>query len=64
MVATWSCVVVVGGAPWETTMLTELPGATGVPALGLEEMITLAGTVGDCWLVTLPTLRPACWMSV
>jgi hypothetical protein len=57
-------VVVVGGAPEETTMLTELPGATGVPAFGLEEMTTPAvGYWVDVWLVTLPTLRPACWRS-
>ena len=36
-------VVVGGGGPAETTMLTELPGVTEVPAAGSEEMTTLAG---------------------
>lgn len=50
-------VVVVGGGPLETTMSTELPGATELPALGLVEMICPAGAF-DVWLVMLPTTRP------
>jgi hypothetical protein len=55
-------VVVVGGAPDDTTMLTALPGATWVPAGGLELMtVPAAGYVLDVWLVTLPTVSPA-WL--
>ncbi len=54
-------VVVVGGGPVDTTMSTELPGFTDVPAGGLEEITSPALLGDDAWLM-LPRLRPA-WPS-
>jgi hypothetical protein len=55
-------VVVGGGGPVDTTIATELPGATEAPGPGTVEMIWPAPYWVDDWLDTPPTLRPA-WVN-
>lgn len=48
-----------GGGPDETTMFTELPGATEDPGAGVDEMTTPAAYWAEGCGVTVPTFSPA-----